>query len=70
MFTSTKESLTPMYSLSENVGISELKNELNTYLELCLCCMCNEIPKLPATLKRCEHLFCFLCVVEEMKKNI
>ena len=31
--------------------------------------MCNKIPKLPVTLKRCEHLFCFLCLVEEMKQK-
>ena len=40
MLTSIKESLTlnTIYSLSENIDISELKNELNPYLELCLCC--------------------------------
>ena len=69
MFTSIKESLTPLYSLNENIDISELKNELNPYLEPCLCCMGNKMQKLPVTLKRCEQLFCFLCLVEEMKQN-
>ncbi|XP_065667077.1 uncharacterized protein LOC136087630 isoform X2 [Hydra vulgaris] len=33
------------------------------------CASCNEILQMPVTLKCCEHLFCFLCLVEEMKNK-
>nr|XP_047139201.1 BRCA1-associated RING domain protein 1-like [Hydra vulgaris]XP_047139202.1 BRCA1-associated RING domain protein 1-like [Hydra vulgaris] len=67
MFTSIKENLIPNYNLNEDIDILELKNDLNPFLQLCLCCICNKIPQTPVSLKRCEHLFCFLCIVEKIK---
>ncbi|XP_047130965.1 V(D)J recombination-activating protein 1-like [Hydra vulgaris] len=66
MFTSIKENLIPIYNLNEDIDILELKNDLNPFLQLCLCCICNKIPQTPVSLKRCEHLFCFLCIVEKI----
>ncbi|XP_047136184.1 uncharacterized protein LOC124813329 isoform X3 [Hydra vulgaris] len=67
MFTSIKENLIPIYNLNEDIDILELKNDLNPFLQLCLCCICNKIPQTPVSLKRCKHLFCFLCIVEKIK---
>ncbi|XP_065645053.1 uncharacterized protein LOC136075538 [Hydra vulgaris] len=69
MFNSIKENILPIHNLNIGIDISELQNELNPFLELCLCCKCNKIPQMPVTLKSCEHLFCFLCLVEEMKNK-
>ena len=69
MFNSIKENILPIHNLNIGIDISELQNELNPFSELCLCCKCNKIPQMPVTLKSCEHLFCFLCLVEEMKNK-
>ncbi|XP_065682267.1 V(D)J recombination-activating protein 1-like [Hydra vulgaris] len=49
------------------IDIEELKNEFNPHLQLCQCNLCGKIPKQPVTLKKCEHLFCFFCIVENIK---
>ena len=65
MFNSIKENLFPIHNI--DINILELKNDLNPFLELCLCSICYKIPQTPVTLKRCEHLFCFFCLAKEMK---
>ncbi|XP_065663349.1 uncharacterized protein LOC136085802 isoform X2 [Hydra vulgaris] len=50
-----------------DIDIEELKNQFNPHLSLCQCNLCSKVPKQPVTLKRCEHLFCFFCLVETIK---
>ncbi|XP_065658750.1 uncharacterized protein LOC136083278 [Hydra vulgaris] len=65
MFTTIKEAITIIQD--EDIDISELNNELNPHLQHCLCNICGKIPKQPLTLKKCKHLFCFFCIVENIK---
>ncbi|XP_065640542.1 V(D)J recombination-activating protein 1-like [Hydra vulgaris] len=65
MFTTIKEAIAIIHD--EDIDISELTNELNPHLQHCICNICGKIPKQPLTLKKCEHLFCFFCIVENVK---
>ena len=51
------------------VNIEELKNEFNPFLQLRQCNLYDKTSKQPVTLKKCEHLFCFICLVENIKVN-
>ncbi|XP_065667949.1 V(D)J recombination-activating protein 1-like [Hydra vulgaris] len=61
MFTTIKEAITIIQD--EDIDISELNNELNPHLQHSLCNICGKVQKQPLTLKKCEHLFCFFCIV-------
>ncbi|XP_065664789.1 V(D)J recombination-activating protein 1-like [Hydra vulgaris] len=67
MFTTIKEAITIIQD--EDIDISELNNQLNPHLQHCLCNICGKIPKQPLPSKKCEHLFCFFCTVENIKLN-
>ena len=51
------------------VNIEELKNEFNPRLQLRQYNLYGKISKQPVTLKKCEHLFYFVCLVENIKVN-
>ncbi|XP_065675300.1 uncharacterized protein LOC136091551 [Hydra vulgaris] len=65
MFSILKENIFTIHNME--IDSSDLKNEFNPYLQLCICNLCGKIPKQPVSLKKCEHLFCFFCIVENVK---
>nr|XP_047135485.1 V(D)J recombination-activating protein 1-like [Hydra vulgaris] len=65
MFEIIREKIATLHD--EEINIEELNNELNPHLQLCLCSICSSIPKQPLTLRKCEHLLCFFCIVENIK---
>jgi hypothetical protein len=60
-----KENILTLHNLE--IDNNDLINEFNPYLHLCVCSLCGKIPKQPVSLKKCEHLFCFFCLVEIIK---
>ena len=60
-----KENILTLHNLE--IDNNDLINEFNPYLQFCICSLCGKIPKQPVSLKKCEHLFCFFCLVEIIK---
>lgn len=58
---------TPNDLLSENLNMSDFQKEINPCLELCICNICNNILRRPMLLSRCEHTFCFNCIISHLK---
>ena len=46
-----------------NIDITDLRQDLNIHLELCICKLCENLLKLPVTFRKCEHTFCFTCII-------
>ena len=50
--------------------LTELNHELNPHIVLRICMICGEVMNQPVILKNCQHLFCSLCILSNVKDKL
>lgn len=50
--------------------LTELNHELNPHIVLCICKICGEVMNQPVMLKNCQHSFCSLCILSNVKDKL
>ena len=58
-----KEKILDTVNGVHEVPIESFKTDLNPQLDLCTCSLCDKLVKKPVLVTKCEHIFCFVCLM-------
>ena len=50
--------------------LTKLNHERNPHIVLCICKICGEVMNQPVMLKNCQHSFCSLCILSNVKDKL